>query len=323
MYNPLVSIIIPVFNGSDFLEEAIKSALDQTYKKIEIIVINDGSCDNGKTESVAFKYKDQINYIVKENGGVSSAFNLGIKNMKGTYFSWLSHDDVYLPNKIADQIAYLISNDFINKEIILYSDYDLIDENSILLKHYKISHTQPEYFKWLILTSYPVNGNTVLIPKSCFEKVGLFNEEFKTQQDYDMWVRLATYFPFIHLQKPLIKSRIHMKQGTITMSELMKKNTSDFYISYIKSISPNELLKLSSQTDISKVYSMLAINHSRRKNILVAKYCCKIFKNTDLTFYSYYFLIFRCRIIYSYKQVRTFTKNIIVNLLPSSKNIFN
>lgn len=72
---PLVSIIIPVYNGSDYLEEAIESALNQTYKNIEIIVINDGSTDNGATEMIALKYRDQIRYFHKTNGGVSSALN--------------------------------------------------------------------------------------------------------------------------------------------------------------------------------------------------------------------------------------------------------
>ena len=94
---PLVSIVIPVYNGSDYLAEAIDSALAQTYGNIEIIVINDGSSDNGKTREVAGKYGDRIRYFEKENGGVPTALNLGIKEMKGDYFSWLSHDDVYFP----------------------------------------------------------------------------------------------------------------------------------------------------------------------------------------------------------------------------------
>ena len=81
---PLVSIIIPVYNGEDYIYLAIESALRQTYKNIEIIVINDGSTDN--TEKICKKYGNLIKYIKKENGGVSTALNLGIKNMKGSYF---------------------------------------------------------------------------------------------------------------------------------------------------------------------------------------------------------------------------------------------
>ena len=91
--NPLVSIVIPVYNGSNFLSQAIEAALSQTYKNIEILVVNDGSKDDGATEKVALSYGDRIKYLSKPNGGVSSALNYGIEHMSGDYFSWLSHDD--------------------------------------------------------------------------------------------------------------------------------------------------------------------------------------------------------------------------------------
>ena len=87
---PLVSIIIPVYNGSDFLRQAVNSALGQTYTNIEVIIVNDGSNDNGKTEEVALSYGKRVRYLCKENGGVASALNFGISQMKGEYFSWLS-----------------------------------------------------------------------------------------------------------------------------------------------------------------------------------------------------------------------------------------
>ena len=93
-YDPKVSIIIPVYNGANYVSEAIDSALAQTYKNIEIIVVNDGSSDDGATEKIAKSYGDRIRYFAKENGGVSSALNFGIRQMTGEWFSWLSHDDL-------------------------------------------------------------------------------------------------------------------------------------------------------------------------------------------------------------------------------------
>ena len=104
-FQPLVSIVIPVYNGSNYMREAIDSALAQTYERVEVIVVNDGSTDD--TEQIALSYGERIRYFRKENGGVSSALNLGIKEMKGEYFSWLSHDDVYTPDKIEVQIDAL------------------------------------------------------------------------------------------------------------------------------------------------------------------------------------------------------------------------
>ena len=121
-----VSIIIPVYNGSNYVNLAIDSALRQTYKNIEIIVINDGSKDN--TLKIINSYKDKVKVIDKENGGVSTALNLGIKNMTGDYFSWLSHDDLYYPEKIEREVNYLIENNLVGTKTILYSNFDYNDK---------------------------------------------------------------------------------------------------------------------------------------------------------------------------------------------------
>ena len=120
--NPLVSIVIPVYNGSNYMREAIDSALSQTYPNIEIIVVNDGSTDN--TREIALSYGDKIRYFEKENGGVSTALNLAIDNMRGEYFSWLSHDDVYYPNKVKAEIDALRTSG--NMEQAVYSGFDYL-----------------------------------------------------------------------------------------------------------------------------------------------------------------------------------------------------
>lgn len=105
-YNPLVSIIIPVYNGVDFLREAIDNALTQSYNNIEILVINDGSNDKNKTEKIALSYGKKIKYYYKQKKGIASALNYGIKKMNGEYFSWLNRDSLYHVDKIYDQIEF-------------------------------------------------------------------------------------------------------------------------------------------------------------------------------------------------------------------------
>lgn len=126
--SPKVSIIIPVYNGADYLEKAIDSALNQSYTNLEVIVVNDGSNDDGKTAEIAKSYGKRIVYIEKENGGVSSALNCGIAKMTGDYFSWLSHDDEYWKEKIERQVAILRKNK--NKKMLTLCDTEFIDEKS-------------------------------------------------------------------------------------------------------------------------------------------------------------------------------------------------
>ena len=129
---PLVSIIIPIYNGSNYMREAIDSALAQSYKNCEVIVVNDGSDDNGLTEKIALSYGNKIRYFYKENGGVSSALNFGIKQMKGIYFSWLSHDDRYYRDKVKKQIELLLPIQ--NKKVVALCEIDSINQESKQIK---------------------------------------------------------------------------------------------------------------------------------------------------------------------------------------------
>ncbi len=219
--NPLVSIVIPVFNGAEFMREAIDSALGQTYPNIEVLVINDGSSDHGKTEDIAKSYGDKIRYFQKQNGGVASALNLGIREMKGGYFSWLSHDDSYLPNKVEVQIQFLQT---LGTEAVLYSDIEYMDEQSKKISEYLVREVSPEKFIWeLLRRPFLVHGCTVLCPKLFLKEAGFFNESLRTTQDYELWFRLAKIFSFYHVPKILIRSRLHSHQSSQTMKKVFQK----------------------------------------------------------------------------------------------------
>jgi len=171
-FDPKVSIIIPVYNGANYLKDAIDSSLAQTYKNIEIIVVNDGSRDNEETEKIALSYGDKVRYYSKENGGVSTALNYGIEKMTGEYFSWLSHDDIYFPDKIEKQINIL--NNLEDKTTILVSGYILVDKDQNYLfkidPYEKYTEGQLERPLFAVFRGI-VNGCTVLIHKSHFERV--------------------------------------------------------------------------------------------------------------------------------------------------------
>lgn len=238
---PLVSIIIPVYNGEKYIKEAIDSALAQTYKNIEIIVVNDGSID--KTEQICKKYKKQIQYFYKKNGGTSTALNFGINHMKGEYFSWLSHDDKYFPNKLKRQIDELSL--LKNKNTIMMTDLDGIDENynKIYETHY-INHIK-EYPQRENSMLYPIiynktHGCTLLIPKICFDVVGIFDEEQLVAQDFEFFYRIFEKFPHKLIPEILVTARDSSnRQGRRSKSK-GSIEYSDLFIKIIKNLTEKD-----------------------------------------------------------------------------------
>jgi hypothetical protein len=258
--NPKVSIIIPVFNGSNYLRDAIDSALAQSYRNIEVIVVNDGSNDNGKTEKIALSYGDAIRYVTKENGGVASALNRGIREMTGEYFSWLSHDDIFYQHKIEAQISFLRTRPH---DVILYSNYDLIDADGNVTGSERTGHIEPEQIRYFLTVSHPIHGCTTLIPKQCFQACGLFNESLLTTQDYDMWFRLAAKYSFIHMEGCLIQSRVHAEQGTLSMKPLHVREVNALLAEFVSSLHPDEIVAATGES-LGLSYAKIAFNFSKR-----------------------------------------------------------
>src|SRR4029077_15584065 len=128
-FNPMVSVVVPVYNGANYLGAAIESVLRQTYSNIEIVAVNDGSNDNGATERVALSYGKRVRYFFKSNGGVASALNRAISEARGEYISWLSHDDLYTSDKIERQISFLTEQPEPGR-CIVYGDYTVFSDDS-------------------------------------------------------------------------------------------------------------------------------------------------------------------------------------------------
>ncbi|HLP36100.1 glycosyltransferase [Lacibacter sp.] len=239
-FSPLVSIVIPVYNGVNYLAEAIDSALSQTYSNIEIVVVNDGSTDDGKTREVALSYADKIRYFEKENGGVATALNYGIEQMKGDYFSWLSHDDLYYPAKVEQQVRFLETCNERDRTIV-YSNFNFIDENGNYLRDFEIKHVEPDCFRTYFVMGDLVHGCTLLIPKTCFTESGVFNSSLRTTQDYDLWFRFAAKYRFVHIHDILVQSRLHDEQGTRKMNDAVMKEGNNLFSRFIQSLKWSEI----------------------------------------------------------------------------------
>lgn len=259
---PKVSLVIPVYNGSDYLAEAIESALCQTYEYLEILVVNDGSNDGGATERIALSYGNRIRYFSKPNGGVATALNVAIANMEGEYLSWLSHDDLYLPEKIETQVQRL-STVQEPERTIFYSDFAVFTTDSSRATAVRLPEMPPEDFRYL-LTLGGVHGCTLLIPRAAFAEFGNFDEKLRTTQDYDMWFRLAARYRFVHIDQVLVKSRQHPAQDTKRIRTTAMAESDNLMVQFLTDLGAEDMAR-GSGLSVGKAYARAALSYTQRK----------------------------------------------------------
>lgn len=209
---PKVSIVIPVYNGSNYIKGAIDSALGQTYKNIEIIVVNDGSNDNGATEDICKSYGKKIIYVSQKNKGVGGAMNTAFKHLSGDLFCWLSHDDEYLENKVEKQVKFLRSLD--RDDLVVFGNYFLMNDKNEVWHESQFDKDLLRNAPGIALLRGFVNGCTIMAPTHLIRKHLPFRADLKFTQDYDMWERIREDGEFIFMPDTLVRYRIHDEQDT-------------------------------------------------------------------------------------------------------------
>lgn len=240
MEKPLVSIVIPAYNASNYLSEAIDSALAQTYGNYEIIVVNDGSPDDGATRAVALSYGDKIRYYEKENGGCASALNFGISKMKGEWFSWLSHDDLYLPEKL-EKLMSLIERYELDPDKVVLGCNDFVMGSDKQTKHNIFNNSSgvisPEKAFGETLNVKTFNGCGLLIPKTVLKEVGEFRTDYKHLLDRELWMRIALAgYSYCFADEPLVISRAHGQQITVKAQDSLFGEEEKLISSYFKAL---------------------------------------------------------------------------------------
>jgi len=198
-YISLVSVIIPVFNGERFLAEAVESALAQTYRPIEIIVVDDGSTDG--SGDVAKGFKDRgVRYYYQPNSGIGAARNKGTSLAAGSYFAFLDHDDVWLPDKLTLQMAAFDENPELDMVFGLVSQfYDFESDEP--------PNTTGEPEGGLLRGYYP---SAMLIKRESFGRVGPFATDWQVGEFVDWYAKSAEKGLKSHMIPKLVtKRRIH------------------------------------------------------------------------------------------------------------------
>ena len=202
----LVSVVIPSYNDSSYVKEAIHSVLSQTYENIEIIVVDDGSTDD--TKEVLKEYKDRIKYHYQKNKGLSGARNTGMKLAKGKYISLLDADDLYHKDRVEKQVNFLENS---SGCVFSYSGYrHFYDGKPDELLKLKYKYHSGNVFKKLLRKNF-IAPSGVLFRKDILDKIGFFDESLKSCEDWDYWLRVSheglefSYIPeaitFIRIRK--------------------------------------------------------------------------------------------------------------------------
>lgn len=201
--SPLVSVVIPTYNRADWLCEAVESVLAQTYAPIEIIVVDDGSTD-GTPDMLAARFP-AVRCIVQPNAGVSAARNRGLAAAAGQYINFLDDDDLFMPDKIARQVARLEADPELFLVHCRYHDVDAAGHKlgrvGVLPEGEALPDLLRGNFIWM---------SAPLIRREAVERVGGFDETLSTCADYDLWLRLAADGArFGCVQEPLGCYRLH------------------------------------------------------------------------------------------------------------------
>lgn len=205
-----VSVIIPAYNSSEFIVQTLDSALAQTFKGFEIIIVNDGSPDTEKLEKVLKPYSDKIIYIKHENKGAGAARNTAIDKARGEYLAFLDSDDIWFPEFLKSQMEFIEKNNF----DLVYTDALLFGESSLDGKTFM--ETCPSNgvvkVKSLLDLSCNVLTSATLARKSAVLQAGKFEQEKVRAHDFVLWLKIARHgFQIGYQKKVLLKHRVRIE----------------------------------------------------------------------------------------------------------------
>ncbi len=214
---PKVSVLISTYNRADYLKMALDSALMQDYPDFEIVILDDGSTDN--TAEVVREYKDErIRYYWQPNQGVARTYNRLMELGEGEYFHHLDNDDVLIAGALTKLVALLDANPTAG---LAYGEAPVIDAVGRVYSHRKAPARLAKMglipskvaFKELLRGCH-ITTSTVMMRKSCLERIEPFQPEAVPGEDWDFWLRLAAEYDIVYCPEPIAYYRIHLNSIT-------------------------------------------------------------------------------------------------------------
>lgn len=199
----LVSVVIATYNMAGFLPLALRSALAQTYRNTEVLIIDDGSTDATADAVAPFLADARVRYLTQENAGQAVAKNRGIRESTGDYVAFLDADDLWAPEKLEAQMPLFAASRAVG---VVCSAFSYIDENGDPLPRVPGKLHRGRVSGPLLISNF-VGFGTSVVRRECFERLGTFNESLGMGIDYDLWLRLSTRYEFDYVERPLLNYR--------------------------------------------------------------------------------------------------------------------
>jgi glycosyltransferase involved in cell wall biosynthesis len=218
---PLVSVIIPAYNAARYVGAAVESVLAQSYRPLEVIVVDDGSTDD--TGGALGRYGGAVRYVRQPNRGPAAARNLGIRAATGRWLAFLDADDQWLPDKLRIQATCLAANPCVG---LVHSDLLLWDEATD--RRWQEDRARDRYAGSCYAQFFWRNGVTpssVLLRRECLDKVGDFDCRIDkpSVEDYDLWIRIARHYELAYNPEPLVLYRLHANNGSKKTAVMMEQ----------------------------------------------------------------------------------------------------
>jgi glycosyltransferase involved in cell wall biosynthesis len=223
MEQPLVSVVMPVFNSEKYADDAIRSVLCQTFRDFEFIIVNDRSTDGSLALLEKWAKKDRRIVLVQNRArlGISGSRNAGLAHAKGKLIMNMDHDDVCHPERMHLQAHYLSQNPEVG---IVGSDIDVINDagKTIGERHFPQDDAA---IRQALLQSSPFTHPSTMVRSSAYARAGKYNKEFEPADDYELYFRIGRAFKFGNISAHLLKHRIHGGATTMKKTRLMVCNT--------------------------------------------------------------------------------------------------
>ena len=219
MKNPKVTVLMSVYNGEKYLQEAVDSILGQTFKDFEFLIVNDGSTD--KTGKILESYNDPRIKIInnEKNIGLTKSLNKGLKLARGEYIARQDADDISMPERLEKEVEFLNQN---RSAGLVGTDYLIINEKGKVVHIVKCLNGSRE-LRIKLLEGNQFGHGSVMLRRECIGKVGTYREEFKFAQDYDLCLRIAEVYDVANISEPLYKWRIDSKSISVAKKALQDK----------------------------------------------------------------------------------------------------